>query len=111
MPDFTKRNINRESGDSGDRLQDRHEWLQERLGFADGTLPPDLLARASRQKRAMEKQAAEVRALKFAAAAAPPIDRYWTPFGPSAVAHGQAEGHPVVSGRVTGLAVGPGGSR
>src|SRR5215469_14041588 len=112
MPDFTKGNINRESGDSGDRLQARREWLQKRLGFAGGAPPPDLIARASRQKRAMEKQAAEVRALKFAAAAAPPpIDPYWTPVGPSAVAHGQAEGHPVVSGRVTSLAVGPGGNR
>src|SRR5215472_99977 len=111
MPDFTKRNINRESGDSGDRLQDRHEWVQERRRLADGTLPLDLFARASRQKRAMEKQAAAVRALRFAAAAAPPIDPYWTPFGPSAVAHGQAAGHPVVSGRVSALAVGPGGNR
>jgi hypothetical protein len=109
MPDFTKGNINRESGDTGDRLQSRREWLQKRLGLADGTLPPDLIARASAQKRAMEKQAAEMRALKFAAA--PPIDAYWTPLGPSAVAHGQADDHPVVSGRVTALAVGPGGNR
>jgi len=35
----------------------------------------------------------------------------WTPLGPSAVSHGQASGHPPVSGRITALAVGPGGSR
>jgi len=111
MPDFTERKITRETGDSRDRVQDRQEWLQERRGVPGGTLPLDFFARASRQKRTMEKQAAEVRALRFAAAAAPPVDPYWIPLGPSAVAHGQATDHPVVSGRVTTLVVGPGGNR
>jgi|GEM_PF-1726126 len=35
----------------------------------------------------------------------------WTPLGPAAINHGQAKSYPVVSGRITGLAVGPGGQR
>lgn len=35
----------------------------------------------------------------------------WTPIGPSVIAHGQASNSPPVSGRVRGLAVGPGGTR
>ena len=35
----------------------------------------------------------------------------WTPLGPSIMSQGQAGGRPAVSGRVTGLAVGPDGLR
>ena len=35
----------------------------------------------------------------------------WTPIGPSVVFNGQASGNPPVSGRITALVVGPGGSR
>ena len=35
----------------------------------------------------------------------------WTPLGPSVQGKGDQTGHPCLSGRVTGLAVGPGGSR
>lgn len=35
----------------------------------------------------------------------------WTPIGPSVVANGQAVGGPPVAGRITTLAIGPGGTR
>jgi hypothetical protein len=35
----------------------------------------------------------------------------WTPIGPSVIAHGQASGNPPVSGRITSIVVGPGGTR
>jgi len=35
----------------------------------------------------------------------------WTPLGPAAINHGQATFLPIVSGRITALAVGPGGQR
>ncbi len=68
----------------------------------------DLLARASRQKRALLRH-------RFAVTAAGPVlappAAYWTPLGPSVVGHGQAGGNPPVSGRITALTVGPGGQR
>jgi len=115
MPDFTARRVERESDDTGDHLQERQQWLLRRRVGPDGTLDPVTLARASRQKRAMQRAAqrlaVEARAAGLAPTAAATVDPYWTPLGPSVVAHGQATGHPVVSGRVAALAVGPAGTR
>src|SRR5215472_4063979 len=112
MPDFTERKKLREPGDSGDDAIGRREWLLEQRRLPDGTVPTGLIARASRQKRLMQRQiAARMVAEVRLSAAPPPIPPYWTPLGPSVIAHGQASGHPIVSGRITGLAVGPGGNR
>jgi hypothetical protein len=96
-----------------------HHWLLRHKQFhstrivtdstrAMAVIAPEggLLARASRQKRALLRE-------RFAPAdtGPPPPAPYWTPLGPSVVGHGQAGGNPPVSGRITGLAVGPGGQR
>jgi len=112
MPDDSARRGKRESGDTGDRHTNRHDWFWDRRRLPDGSVALDAIARGSRQKRAMESQQAEARVREFSPRiAGPAVDPYWTPLGPSAVAHGQAAGHPVVSGRITSLAVGPGGNR
>lgn len=110
MPDNSTRRNKRETGDTGDRHSNRHDWFWERRRLPDGTLALDTIARGSRQKRALELQEAEARARR-PRVAGPAVDPYWTPLGPSVVAHGQAAGHPFVSGRITSLAVGPGGNR
>ncbi|MBZ5602680.1 MAG: hypothetical protein LAO79_10275, partial [Acidobacteriia bacterium] len=113
MPDRSKSHI-RERGQSGDNPQTRREWFYQRRRKPDGTVALDAIARASRQKRVMlRRQLAErPRVLEFMEAlVAPPVPPYWTPLGPSVVAHGQATGNPPVSGRVTSFAVGPGGTR
>jgi hypothetical protein len=111
MPDNSKRR-ERESGDTGDGNRNRHAWFFERRHLADGTLPFAGLARGSRQKRALELHATEARApMLRSRVAGPAVDAYWTPLGPAVVAHGQAAGRPIVSGRIPSLAVGPGGTR
>lgn len=70
------------------------------------------IATGSRQKRAMElAEAEEHERMLGPRVAGLAVDPYWTPLGPSVVAHGQAEGNPPVSGRIPTLVVGPGGTR
>ena len=54
-----------------------------------------------------------LRAATMGAMAPGPVvpERNWTPLGPSVVLHGQAAGEPPVAGRVSGIAVAPGGNR
>lgn len=61
-----------------------------------------------RKAAAMTKEAL----VPIAAPAAPfvPGGRNWTPLGPSVVTGGQAKGRPSVAGRVSGIAIAPGGS-
>jgi hypothetical protein len=96
-----------------------HHWLRRHQHFyftrtaaADG-IARGLLLRASRQKRALMRadEADRLRRFGKVDAGPPPPAPFWTPLGPSVVGHGQAGGHPPVSGRITGLAVGPGGQR
>src|SRR5579864_3435495 len=112
MPDNSSRKDQRPSADTGDRQVNRHDWFWERRRLPDGTIALDTIARGSRQKRAIERQEAEARAREFRPrVAGPAVPPYWTPLGPSVVANGQASGHPYVSGRITSLAVGAGGTR
>src|ERR1700726_3032023 len=112
MPDNSTRRKKRGTVETGDRHANRHDWFWQQRLLPDGTLPLDAIARGSRQKRALERQQAEARAREIRPrVAGPAVDPYWTPLGPSAVAHGQAAGHPVVSGRISSLAIGPGGTR
>jgi len=111
--DDLKRNPRAELEEREDEREERDAWfIQTRR--RDATVPRDIFARASRQKRTMLRQAA-VRHAAVAGArprvAAAPVQSYWTPLGPSVVGHGQASGNPPVSGRVKSLAVGPGGTR
>jgi hypothetical protein len=116
MPDNSKRREH-DPADTGDQQRTRRDWFVSSRRSPDGRLPPDTIARGSRQKRALERQAPQrAKAEKREAFAAPAVTPsmvtpYWTPLGPSVVAHGQASGHPIVSGRVNSLAVGAGGTR
>ena len=110
MPDNSTSRDKRETGDTGDRHSNRHDWFWERRRLPDGTLALDAIARGSRQKRALEAEVARPRAFR-PHVAGPAVDPYWTPLGPSVVANGQAAGRPFVSGRITSLAVGAGGNR
>jgi hypothetical protein len=96
------------------RHDNRHKWLADRRALPDGSRIKTI-ARGSRQRRAMENAASPPAAphlVELRALVAPPaVAPYWTPLGPSAVANGQADGHPTVSGRVTSIAAGPGGTR
>jgi hypothetical protein len=89
-----------------DRPWERHQHFLATRVSAGGTAVPGLLARASRQKRAMLR--AQLAAAP-AGTAADPV-KFWTPVGPSVVAEGTS-GALSVSGRITALAVGPGGQR
>jgi hypothetical protein len=77
-------------------------------------VPHDVwLDRLSEYKR---RKAAAVRRAAPAVTAPPPApvipgERNWAPLGPSVVLNGQAHGLPPVGGRVSGIAVAPGGQR
>jgi len=89
-----------------DDVGGRRGWfLQTRVG-ADGQLPPAQLLNASRQHRLFV-----LRHRTLMEAPGAPGTVNWTPLGPSAILNGQASGAPMVSGRVTALAVGPGSQR
>jgi hypothetical protein len=79
----------------------------EGLALADQRLWVDRLAAYRR------RQAAPARRRLGVAPSAPalPGARNWTPLGPSVVLDGQAVGLPPVGGRVSGIAVAPGGTR
>lgn len=88
---------------SADDPLGRKQWfLQTRLG-PEGRVTGDIFQRASADRHAAQH--------RLAAAAAPLAPGQsgavnWTPLGPSAILNGQASGGPVVSGRITALAVG-----
>lgn len=74
---------------------------------------PNLILKASRNRHRLEQELRRA-ATTEAGPPAPPGGAgsvNWTPLGPSAVARGQGAGRPTVSGRITAIAVGPGGSR
>ena len=87
-----------------DDRRERERWFFASRVGADGKVPPGLFAKASAQRRRLERK-------RKGKPPTPPGGVNWTPIGPSVVAHGQASGQPAVSGRITAIAVGPGGSR
>ena len=91
-----------------DEQAERVRWFYSSRVDAEGKVPKGLIARASAQRRTMEKRMAREAPL---IAPGGPGSVNWTPLGPSVVAHGQASGSPAVNGRFTALAVGPGGPR
>src|SRR5258705_5801930 len=88
----------------------RREWfLASRIG-QDEKLVDRLYLRGSRQRHKLTPRDL----LESAPPPAPPGGAgtiNWTPIGPSVVAHGQASNNPPVSGRITSIVVGPGGTR
>ncbi len=92
-----------------DNPKNRREWFLHSRRLRDGTLPHAIFSRGSAQRKRLERVPSLVRAFDTPATPPPPIAPYWTPLGPSVVAHGQAKGNPPVSGRVTSIAAGPGG--
>ena len=68
-----------------------------------------LILRGSRKRHRLERQGQN--GSQPPAPPGPTGSVNWTPLGPSTVARGQATGRPRVSGRITAIAVGPGGSR
>jgi hypothetical protein len=89
----------------GDDPEGRREWFYGKLRNNDGRIPHEAFLKASRYRRALER---EQRAIMR-----PPVPGSvnWVPLGPAAIPQGQASGNPTVSGRITALAVGPGGQR
>jgi hypothetical protein len=89
----------------------RREWfIASRLG-SDTNLRDAMYLHGSRQRHRIERERRE--ALKPPPPMPPggPGTVNWTPIGPSVVGHGQATSNPPVSGRMTGLVVGPSGTR
>src|SRR3977135_2310062 len=85
----------------------RARWFLKRRIGPEGSHAPEQILKASQARhQQLWEQAARSRI-----AFLPPGDGAvnWTPIGPSAVRHGSPAGNPVVSGRITGLAAGPGG--
>jgi hypothetical protein len=85
-----------------DRLKDRMAWFYASRRIGDATR--DMYATGSAARHRIEKDMPK-------ALPGGPGSVNWTPIGPSIVSHGQASGHPAVTGRITGLAVGPAGER
>jgi hypothetical protein len=75
----------------------------------------DRLREYQQRKAVVNRSAAAARAALAGPAmpAAPAIPglNNWVPLGPSVVARGQAQGRPAISGRVSGIAIAPGGTR
>src|SRR5215472_18248753 len=90
-----------------DEQSERIRWFYASRTGPQRTVFRGLIARASAQRLRMALQQRRFPAV----APGGPGSVNWTPLGPSVVAHGQASGHPTVSGRVTALAVGPAGQR
>jgi hypothetical protein len=101
-----ERKVAQEPLEEDDRLE-RERWFFASRADADGKVPLGLLGKASPQRRRVEWK----RKGEPPTPPGGPASVNWTPIGPSVVAHGQASGHPAVSGRINAIAVGPGGSR
>lgn len=87
----------------------RSEWFLASRRAVDDKAVDGLFLHGSRQRHIAARLSREP-----GEAPAPPGvagSVYWTPIGPSVIAHGQASGNPPVSGRVTSIVVGPGGTR
>src|SRR5437016_5160114 len=83
----------------------RREWFHRMLRGHSAAPPRRAFLTASRRRREIHRQRA------LTAEAPSGTGANWVPLGPSAIPQGQASGNPVVSGRITALAVGPGGTR
>ncbi len=81
----------------------RDTWFRRSRGGRSG-LPGEVFLRAATSRAAADDRVPS-------AAPGLPGTVNWVPLGPHAVTGGQASGSPVVSGRIEGLAVGPGGQR
>lgn len=95
-----------------DPLGRAHFFRRSRLG-ADGKMLRGAIAKASHAKRLEARRLAALRGV-LAAPVAPggPGSINWTSLGPEWIEGGQTGAvHSYVSGRVTGIAVGPGGTR
>jgi hypothetical protein len=84
----------------------RRAWLVDRRTNADGTLPPDHILKASERRHQLQQ-----RSRITMRPPGPEGTVNWMPIGPAVIRQGQASGNPLVSGRITALAVGPGGTR
>ena len=93
--------------DEAEEQSERARWFYSSRIGPQRSLFRGLIARASAQRHRIARE----QGLRAATAPGGPGSVNWTPLGPSVVAHGQAPGHPTVSGRITALAVGPGASR
>jgi hypothetical protein len=97
-----------------DELRGRVEWLVARRRGKDGELAPGVFGKAIAKRRSIEKKVREQQLGREDFG--PPVPPggagsvNWTPIGPSVVTWGAAT-NSGVSGRVTSIAVGPGGSR
>jgi hypothetical protein len=94
--------------DGFDNPGGRREWFHRMLRGHAGAPPRGSFLAASRRRREIQRQQ---RARALTAEAPSGTGANWVPLGPSAIPQGQASGNPVVSGRITALAVGPGGTR
>jgi hypothetical protein len=88
-----------------DDPRERERWFYASRGSADGKVPLRLFAKASAQRRRLERKRKEKRL------PGGPGSVNWTPLGPSVIARRQEDQALVLSGRINGIAVGPGGSR
>jgi hypothetical protein len=84
-------------------------WGREILAELSPTYWFDLI-RQYRQRQAEERRRRRALDLGPAAPGIPGTSN-WVPIGPSVVRRGQAGGRPAISGRASGIAIAPGGSR
>jgi hypothetical protein len=101
-------------GKDGDELREREEWFLTSRRGKDGELQRGVFGKAIVRRREIEQK---IRLQQLGHEDfGPPVPPggmgsvSWTPIGPSVVAQGSG-GNTGVSGRVTAIAVGPGGSR
>lgn len=86
---------------------------EEVLAPPDNDFWLDRLREYQKRKAALNRSASAARVAAAGLAPAPvlPGANNWVPLGPSVVARGQAQGRPAISGRVSGIAIAPGGTR
>ena len=84
----------------------RRAWFMRTRTGSDGRIARRLILQASQARHAIEPPRRPRTAMMPRGAGA-----NWNPLGPAVVRQGQASGSPLVSGRITSLAVGPGGTR
>jgi hypothetical protein len=100
--------------DEGASRAEREEWFYRSRVGKSGKIRRGLYAKASAQRRKLERQARKRPKLGAAEEPTPPGGPgtvNWTPIGPSVIPRGQATGNPPVSGRIVTIAVGPSGNR
>jgi hypothetical protein len=100
-----------EPGAEQDEREDRLAQFYSTRADRKGRLRRRAYFRASRVRHQLELDRVKRREPPPAPPGGMPTDVNWTPLGPTTVAFGQASSNPAVSGRVTSLAVGPGGTR